>query len=251
MLGCVEVGKDESPSCCGLVWLEGECLLGAHCFLSPPSAPQITCFPSNPHSHALLPAPHQCDMTSGKVGSSSGLRGKHVRAFKRGFITSSSNSSSHSYNKALSKEARKHGCSLVLPPSPTTTHTTQPATTTTDSLARLLLTHSATHTNVPFPPAPTRYYTDRPRARRRLQTPRRSCSSPTTLALQPSTPRMKVNEAFSLLGLSPSPPPDEGAVCGAFKELALPFLALGEGDTLRHTRLWELCQAYEVRVKHT
>ena len=61
---------------------------------------------------------------------------------------------------------------------------------------------------------------------------------------------MQVNEAFSLLGLSPSPPPDEGVVRAAFKELALPFLALGEGDSLRHTRLWELCQAYEVRAKH-
>lgn len=61
---------------------------------------------------------------------------------------------------------------------------------------------------------------------------------------------MKVNEAFSLLGLSPSPPPDERTVRAAFKELALPFLALGEGDSLRHTRLWQLCQAYEVRVKH-
>lgn len=59
---------------------------------------------------------------------------------------------------------------------------------------------------------------------------------------------MKVNEAFSLLGLSPSPPPDEGTVRATFKELALPFLALGEGDSLRHTRLWELCQAYEVRL---
>jgi len=61
---------------------------------------------------------------------------------------------------------------------------------------------------------------------------------------------MQVNEAFSLLGLSPSPPLDEGVVRAAFKELALPFVALGEGDSLRHTRLWELCQAYEVRVKH-
>ncbi len=61
---------------------------------------------------------------------------------------------------------------------------------------------------------------------------------------------MKVKEAFSLLGLSPSPPPDEGDMRRAFKELALPFLALGEGDSLRHTRLWELCEAYEVRVKH-
>lgn len=62
---------------------------------------------------------------------------------------------------------------------------------------------------------------------------------------------MQVHEAFSLLGLSPSPPPDEGAVRAAFKELALPFLALGEGDAQRHTRLWELCQAYEVRLKGT
>ena len=107
--------------------------------------------------------------------------------------------------------------------------------------------HCATHPNLPFPHP---HGTGRPETRAAREVFEVIGDAARPRPHRPTTTAMKVNEAFSLLGLSPSPPPDEGAMRGAFKELALPFLALGEGDSLRHTHLWELCEAYEVRVKH-
>lgn len=124
-------------------------------------------------------------------------------------------------------------------------HIKQPAVL---PLTLIVLTTPLTHKRA-FPhPTPTRYtgralyFLLADHFKSLAASPRRKPPPPRT------TPSMKVTEAFSLLGLSPSTPPDEGTVRAAFKELALPFLALGEGDSLRHTRLWELCQAYEVRV---